>query len=226
MQIANMTPKALPKSGWHLREWRLSRGLSQEQLAERIGTSKGYVSDLERGERRYNQDLVEGLAGALDISVAQLLGQSPTENKAERLVPVVGYVGADTEGSVLFANGQGTGELAPIPPGGTEAASALGVRGHSMKGFADDGALIYFEEQHSKPTRDMLGHVVVVETRDGKVLVKRLLKGSHPGVYDLESIVGPTLEDVEIRWAALVTAIVPPAQARKVIVRDGDNQAA
>lgn len=220
-----IAPKPVPKSGWYLREWRLARGLSQEGLAAKIGSSKGYVSDLERGERRYNQDLVEGLAAALDISAAQLLGEDP-KGARERLVPIVGYVGADTEGTVLFAHGQQTGELVPIPPGGTDAASALGVRGHSMKGFSDDGGLIFFEEQHSRPGRDMLGHVVVVETMDGRVLVKRLLKGSHPGVYDLESIVGPTLEDVEIRWAALVTAIVPPAQARKIIVRREDIDAA
>lgn len=225
MQSANMTWKAEPKNGWYLKEWRRARGLSQEELAAAIGSSKGYVSDLERGERRYNQDLVEGLARALEITAAQLLGENP-KGGDQRLVPIVGYVGADTEGTVMFATGQGTGELVPIQPGGTTAASALAVRGHSMKGFADDGALIFFEEQHSKPGRDMLGHVVVVETMDGRVLVKRLLKGSHPGVFDLESIVGPTLDDVEIRWAALVTAIVPPVQARKIIVRKEDIEAA
>ena len=59
---------------------------------------------------------------------------------------------------------------------------------HSMRGLADDGALIYFEDQRSHPSSDMLGHVVVVETDTDEVLVKRLLRGSRPGVYDLESI--------------------------------------
>ena len=61
-----------------------------------------------------------------------------------------------------------------------------------MRGLADDGALIYFEDQRSSPSSDMLGQVVVVETDTDEVLVKRLLRGSAPGLYDLESVAGPT----------------------------------
>jgi hypothetical protein len=49
------------------------------------------------------------------------------------------------------------------------------------------------------------------------VLVKRLLRGSMPGRYDLESLAGPTRQDAKLRWAAHITAIIPPFQARKVI---------
>jgi len=91
---------------------------------------------------------------------------------------------------------------------------------HSMRGLADDGALIYFEDQRSHPSSDMLGHVVVVETDTDEVLVKRLLRGSRPGVYDLESIAGPTRHDARLRWAAHITAIIPPYQARRVIISE------
>lgn len=78
-----------------------------------------------------------------------------------------------------------------------------------MRGLADDGALIYFEDQRSSPSADMLGHVVVVETDTDEVLVKRLLRGSGPGLYDLESLAGPTRRDARLRWAAHITAIIP-----------------
>ena len=68
-----------------------------------------------------------------------------------------------------------------------------------------------------KPEVDMLGHVVVVETDTDEVLVKRLLRGSRAGRYDLESVVGPTRRDCKIRWAAHITAIIPPFQARRII---------
>lgn len=67
----------------------------------------------------------------------------------------------------------------------------------------------------------MLGHVVVVEVDTDEVLVKRLLRGSRAGVYDLESLAGPTRHDARLRWAAHITAIVPPYQARRIIVRAG-----
>mgnify|MGYP000609007956 CR=1 FL=1 len=86
---------------------------------------------------------------------------------------------------------------------------------------ADDGALIYFEDQRSPPTPDMLGQIVVVETDTDEVLVKRLLRGTTTGRYDLESVAGPTRQDARIRWAAHITAIVPPWQARRILVRGG-----
>ena len=132
-------------------------------------------------------------------------------------VPIIGRVGANPDGLVLYASGQDAGDLAPIPPGGTEKAVALRVVGHSMRGVADDGALIYFEDQRTSPTSDMLGHVVVVETETDEVLVKRLLRGSRHGLFDLERIAGPTRQDARLRWAAHITAIIPPFQARRVI---------
>ncbi len=158
-------------------------------------------------------------AGTPDSDVAASPSRKPA---AARLVPVIGRVGADTDGKVLFATGQAAGDLVPRPPGGSDKAVALQIAGHSMRGVADDGGLIYFEDQRTPPTADMLGHVVVVETDGDEVLVKRLLRGSKAGRYDLESLVGPTRRDCKIRWAAHITAIIPPYQARRIL-RSGDD---
>jgi len=133
------------------------------------------------------------------------------------LVPVIGRVGANPDGVVLLATGQSTGDLVPVPPGGTDKAVALLVKGQSMQGLVDDGGLIYFEDQRTPPTSDMLGHVVVVETDTEEVLVKRLLRGSRAGRFDLESIAGPTRHDCRLRWAAHITAIIPPYQAGRIL---------
>ena len=169
---------------------------------------------------------------ALDISAGQLVtalqqqnmdapaGRLVSGNK-ETLVRVMGRVGANPDGTVLMATGQDAWDLTPIPPGGTENAVALQVSGHSMRGLADDGALIYFEDQRTPPSPDMLGQIVVVEIDTDEVLVKRLLRGGEPGRYDLESLAGPTRHDARLRWAAHITAIIPPFQARRIIVRGG-----
>jgi phage repressor protein C with HTH and peptisase S24 domain len=135
-----------------------------------------------------------------------------------RAVPVIGWAGADPAGARLFACGQSPGELAPLPPGSRRGAVALRVCGQSMRGLADDGALIYFEDQRTPPTADMLGHVVVLETDGGEVLVKRLLRGSGPGLFDLESLDAPLRADVRLRWAAHITVIIPPYQARRILL--------
>lgn len=58
---------ARDRQKWFLKEWRKYRGLSQEKLAERLGWYKGDISNLEKGKRRYNQDVLEQLADALEL---------------------------------------------------------------------------------------------------------------------------------------------------------------
>jgi hypothetical protein len=95
-----------------------------------------------------------------------------------------------------------------------------------MHTFAEDGALVYFEDQKHPPTEDMIGEIVVVqvardgdEANDEDVLIKRLQRGSAEGLYNLESILGPTIRDVRIRWAAEIIQITPPRQARRLLRR-------
>ena len=214
-----------------LQATRIGRGYATAAAAARTHGWNGYTyASNENGNAPYSfakakiygeafgvraEWLYDG-AGTPDSDVVDRPAEKFSRHE-EPLIPVIGRVGADAEGIVLFATGQSAGDLAPLPPGGTDKAVALQVVGHSMRGFADDGGLIYFEDQRTPPTPDMLGHVVVIETDGEEVLVKRLLRGSRAGRYDLESIVGPTRRDCKLRWAAHITAIIPPYQARRII---------
>lgn len=59
--------------GNRVREYRLSAGLSQEQLGEAAGIHRTYVSSLERGQRNVSLDNIIALARALKVDAAQLL---------------------------------------------------------------------------------------------------------------------------------------------------------
>ena len=50
-----------------LKAFRLWRGLSQTELAERSGTSQGYISDIESRRRKLTEDTATRLAATLDI---------------------------------------------------------------------------------------------------------------------------------------------------------------
>lgn len=207
-----------------LRHARLEKGFdTAASAADAFGWNRNTYASNENGHAPFSFRKAKEYASAFGVRPEWLydaLGamRGPA---AAGLVPIVGRVAASPEGAVLYATGQDAGDLAPIPPGGSDQAVALQVVGHSMRGMADDGALIYFEDQRTPPTADMLGHVVVVEVDTDEVLVKRLLRGSRAGVYDLESLAGPTRHDARLRWAAHITAIVPPYQARRIIVRAG-----
>lgn len=214
------TLSGMDRRSERLREARLARGFeTAAAAADACGWNRNTYASNENGNAPFSYRKAKDYAAALGVRADWLYDAAgPMRPSAEPgFVPIVGMVGANPDGVVLFAMGQEPTDLAPIPPGGTEKAAALRVAGHSMRGVADDGALIYFEDQRTPPTPDMLGHVVVVEIDTDEVLVKRLLRGSRPGLYDLESVAGPTRHDARLRWAAHITAIIPPYQARRII---------
>lgn len=204
-----------------LRQARLAAGYATaEEASEACGWDGTSYSVHEAGALSFDWRGAKVYASAFGVRTEWLYAGAGLACEPG-LAPVIGRAGADPSGGLLFAGGQSPGDLAPLPPGASEKAVALRVAGQSMRGLADDGALIYFEDQRTPPTADMLGHVVVVETDADEVLVKRLLRGSGPGLFDLESVDAPLRPDVRLRWAAHITAIIPPYQARRILVCGG-----
>jgi transcriptional regulator with XRE-family HTH domain len=62
-----------------IREWRQHRGLTQEQLADRLDTTKANISRVENLKQGYTQDFLEACATALATDVASLLMRNPTD---------------------------------------------------------------------------------------------------------------------------------------------------
>jgi transcriptional regulator with XRE-family HTH domain len=56
---------------------RKERGISQGEVAERLGLSQANVSDYERGVLRLHGELIIKLAEILDVSTDELLGRAP-----------------------------------------------------------------------------------------------------------------------------------------------------
>lgn len=209
-----------------LRQARIAAGFkTQAEAVRRFGWNPNTYKSNENGNAPFSYDQAKEYARAYRVEPVWLYDATgPMRENGG--TPIIGRVGADPAGRVVRLLGQESHDLAPLPTGGTSDSVALEVDGHSMRGFADDGALVYFESQATPPTEDMIGEVVVVQvargvdpTDDEDILVKRLQRGSAPGLYDLESIVGPVLKDVPLRWAAEITQIIPPRQARRLIRR-------
>lgn len=80
-------PKANPSPQtevrWYLQQWRERAGLTQSQMAERLHTSAGMISEHEAGTRRFNDDWMARWAAALNIAPIDLL-RSPDEADAAR----------------------------------------------------------------------------------------------------------------------------------------------
>jgi transcriptional regulator with XRE-family HTH domain len=76
-----------------IRAWRKYRGLTQAQLADRIGIDRSYLSNIETGRRRYDQPFLEAAADALRCAPADLIMRDPTDPEGiwsiwDQLAPV------------------------------------------------------------------------------------------------------------------------------------------
>lgn len=69
----------------YLRQWRKFRQLSQEQLAEKVGTTKSVISLLENEERPLSSKWLRKLGDALDTTPGRILDIDPNETGAEIL---------------------------------------------------------------------------------------------------------------------------------------------
>lgn len=66
----------------YLRAWRLKRGYTQDDMLGRlevlgVSITGASLSRIERGLQPYSQDVIEAIATALDVTVAQLLEHNP-----------------------------------------------------------------------------------------------------------------------------------------------------
>lgn len=153
--------------------------------------------------------------------MARFFGKDPPggDPTTVRSVKIVGKAGAGPDGSVLFAQGDGYLGEVPAPEGATENTSALEVQGDSMRGLANDGWLIFYDEKED-PRPDHMGEPCVCFLEDDRVLVKTPYPGTEAGLYHLESVNAPMMLDIPVRYFAFVTDIKPRRSAQKHIRRN------
>lgn len=166
-----------------IRNLRLARGYSLQDLAEKIGTSKSQIDKLEKGERRLTLDWMRRLADGLtctitDIIIAGESAQTAGHMKAANIqsmprdLPLVGGVKGGIHG-FFFDNGKVSDFVGrPANLLGISSAFAVYAIGDSMEPRFFAGELLYVN-----PNRPLSkGCFAVVELTDGQGLVKQFLR--------------------------------------------------
>ena len=75
--------------GIRIKNKRLSKNFTQEQLAEKVELSAVYIGQIERGERKMTIETLVKLANALDSSIEELLSDSTHKNKNSKLQELI-----------------------------------------------------------------------------------------------------------------------------------------
>lgn len=161
----------------------------------------------ENGDRNPSVAAAKKYARAYGVRWEWIYDGSGGPTQKALMAKLVGYVGAGSQAH-FYRDGQ-ISEPVELPPGGGISTVAVEVRGGSMRGIADSGWLIYYDDLRSPPTDDLIGKLCIVETEDGKVLIKVLQRGRRKGRFDLESTTESTMHDQRLAWAARVTWIKP-----------------
>ena len=175
-------------------------GWTHERAGAEMGVSRSQYVKLERGERRLTEDYIRQAAKAFGVDEAEVISD-------QRNSRIIGRVGAGSEAH-FYADGDEDFEEVPMPPGGTPDTVGLEVRGDSIGPFFNQW-LVFYDDIRNPVTPDLIGHLCIVETVDGKVLVKKLMRGNEYDRYHLLSQTESPMENIELVWAAKVTAMTP-----------------
>lgn len=204
LSVLDRAPERVHSDGmpWSLKDARRKAGLSQEALGVAVGSGRSTIVKLERGDLPFTEDWAKRIAPAVGLKPHQLLYDQPQ-------VRIVGYVGAGQR-VYAYADMEDAGETIPKPPMTTGDLLAVEVRGDSMLPLAEEGWHIVYTADATVDEHEVLNKVCVVQLdEDESMLVKRVIRGSKPHHYHLVSTNAPMLEDKQLRWAAVVKAIVP-----------------
>jgi transcriptional regulator with XRE-family HTH domain len=196
-----------PDSPWRLKAWREKLGVSQVELAAAAGTSKGYVSDLERGKRPFNERIASKLAAALGITLVELFSVDPSGPAPRARLPgypLIGKVGAGGSGDYAddYELGAANDFVEPLPGMPIdEEIIVLDVEGDSMVPAVFDGDLAFFGPIR-RDVEQLLNKRVMARLADGRKFFKILKRGAGPGLFTLRSLnpATPDIEDVKIEW--------------------------
>lgn len=101
--------EVLKKIGLHLRAARVERKLTLAQVASAAGLTKGFLSQLERGESSASIASLLALCAVLDVSIAALLDSAAS---AIALDPVIRRDGRTT----MYLGGEGVTDYLVSPP--------------------------------------------------------------------------------------------------------------
>lgn len=182
--------------GRRLRALRLAKGLRQAELARLVGRHQTAIGPYERDEYAPSPDIVERLARALDTSPEYLLfGRHPRRSA----IPLVGRIGPG-----------GLAEPAELGTLALKDDQLLGwrVEDETMLPAYRPGQVALVLAAAEVRLEALLGSEALVELADGRRLLRRLLPGARPELFDLAAWNAPTLVGASLASARRVVGAV------------------
>lgn len=199
--------QAMKTPAERLRAARIEAGYRSSMSASKaFGWTHSTYAAHENGQNDFDGDAATRYARAFRTSAGYLLTGERNVRARIKTVPLVGHVGAGAQ--AFFAAGQGPFDEVEAPEGSTDETVAVEIRGDSL-GSLFDRWLVFYDDVHDPPTRDLIGKLCVCGLADGRVLIKKLMRGQIANHFTLLSNIEPPIYDVMVEWAARVKTMTP-----------------
>ena len=152
-----------------LKELRVSRGLTQEDLARELNLVKSSISMYENGKRKPSFEVLEAIADYFNVNMDTLYSSAPAFVPSLKRVPMLGYAAAGQPLENL--DGQDTYYVETDSRYAVD--FCITVRGDSMiNAGINDGDIVFVKAQPEVPN----GKIACVEIDNERVCIKRFYK--------------------------------------------------
>lgn len=198
----------------NIRALRESLKMSQEAFARMLGVSRGAVGNWELGQGVKLENLIlitQKTATSLDRLVTSTEAPTAPSTVLQRAeIQVVGHVGAGADVDWPDDASIDDSQFVVLPAG--DQARALIIKGDSQYPRFMPGEVILVAREPSLPS-EMVGQYAIVQTLDGRTLIKILRRSQREGHYRLESHNAAPEDDVVILAAWRYLGTLPVAHA-------------
>ena len=152
-----------------LKELRVSRGLTQDDLARELKLVKSSISMYENGKRKPSFEVLEAIADYFNVNMDTLYSSAPVFVPSLKRVPMLGYAAAGQPLENLY--GQDTYYVETDSRYAVD--FCITVRGDSMiNAGINDGDIVFVKSQPEVPN----GKIACVEIDNERVCIKRFYK--------------------------------------------------
>lgn len=168
----------------YLREIRERRKITQQELADKIGTTKSNISLIENEKIKLSVDKAEKIAEILEVKVSDIFGQTQFNPDARltKMIPIKYFDISASAGNGCFVNNENF-EIINIDEiqlkkmgirDNFKNIVVVNVKGDSMLPTLEDGDLLFIDTTK----KEIYNKKIYVITEDNYLKVKRILKNS------------------------------------------------
>ena len=192
---------------YKIAEARIAKGWSQQDLAERLGTTQQTIQRYESGARDIKSSVLVSLSRVLGVTISYLLGMENASipNNSTVDVPLYGSIAAGTPIEMISSESS-----QPVPievQCRYPSAFLLRVRGESMNRVLPNGCFALIDPEQREPV-NCKAYAVCVNGYDATIKrVRRLRNGFELAPDSLDPTYKPTVYDYAEPGTDTVTII-------------------